>query len=76
MIAANPQKMESPVIDTEPQNWEVELCRISYGFKTVTIKGATSRQEGEARALADAGDHEYQEKASDYSVNNSGVASN
>ncbi len=45
--------------------YNIEVCRIGYSFKTITVD-ATSREEAEDNALDEAGGYEFSEKSSDY----------
>jgi len=49
----------------EEKEYNIEVCRIGYGFKTITVT-ANSQNEAEEFALDEAGDHEYSEKTADY----------
>lgn len=46
---------------------EIDIMRIGYGTKTVKIEGGT-REEAVEKALDGAGNHEYSEHNSEYSV--------
>lgn len=61
---ATPCEPEAP---GELRAWSVAVCRIGYGFNTITVQ-ASSRAEAEERALDEAGHHCYNEKEADYSV--------
>lgn len=47
---------------------EIEVCRIGYGHKILTIEADTMK-EAQERAIDEAGDHEFSETSSDYVVN-------
>lgn len=49
-------------------DFDVEVCRTGYGHRTLRITGASSPEDAEQRALDEAGNHEYNENHSDYSV--------
>ena len=47
--------------------WEVEMCRISEGFRTLLVEAKT-RDEALEKAYDEAGDYEYSEKNVNYEV--------
>ncbi len=49
------------------KEYEVQVVRTAYAFKTIKVK-ANSEEEAKEKALDEAGDHEFSEKSSDYSV--------
>lgn len=57
------------VAEEKLETFQVELCRIGYGYKTLTIQ-ATSYDDACDRAFEQAGDHEYTEKSSEYKLAN------
>lgn len=54
---------------SEVQEFEIEVCRIGYGYRTFTIS-ARSLEEAEAKALDEAGGYSYTEKDSEYKLAN------
>lgn len=55
--------------------WEVEVCRISVGFRTLQIE-ADTRTEARGKALDEAGDYEFPEKESRYEISRSYLKQN
>lgn len=51
----------------EPEEYTVTMCRTGYGFAYITVM-ARSAEEAEELADDEAGDHNYSEKASEFSV--------
>lgn len=49
------------------RTWSVDVCRTACGFQTIEVQ-ATHRAEAEDLALDVAGNYEYSEKDSDYSI--------
>jgi hypothetical protein len=49
------------------KTFKIEMCRISYAFRTFTIN-AKSEIEAKLDALENAGDYEYSESSSDYLI--------
>jgi hypothetical protein len=49
------------------QEWTANVCRTGYGFSNVTVRART-QAEAEDKALDEAGDHQFNEKASEYEV--------
>lgn len=47
------------------QEFEVEVVRIAYGFKTIKVT-AQSPEEAKRKALEQAGNYEFSEKTSEY----------
>jgi hypothetical protein len=47
----------------------VDVCRTAYGFNTLEIE-AESPEQARELALDEAGNHEYSEKASEYTCEN------
>ncbi len=45
--------------------FQVEVCRIGYGFATIEVE-ADDQEQANAKALDEAGNHEFSEKSSDY----------
>jgi hypothetical protein len=62
-IAGDPMADE----DDGPGEFDVDVCRTGFGHKTLRIK-ADSAADAEEKALDQAGNHSYNEKDSDYSV--------
>jgi hypothetical protein len=56
-----------PDQSAEPRLFSVEVCRVGYGFATIEVM-AISQEDAEEKALDEAGDHEYSEKSSEYSI--------
>ncbi len=54
----------------EERPFDIEVCRISYGFRTLTIM-AKNNWEAERRALQIAGNYVFSERDADYTVVNS-----
>lgn len=54
-------------IDLGPRDWDVTVCRTSYGTRTLEIE-APDRQLAEEVALDEAGGHEYSTSSSRYEV--------
>jgi hypothetical protein len=52
----------------ELADYEVEVCRIGYGVRTITVK-ARNEVEAKELALEQAGDHAFSEHDSDYVAN-------
>jgi len=50
------------------KKYQVEVCRISYGFNIIEVE-AESKEQAKEKALDEAGDHEYSTKSADYDVN-------
>lgn len=50
---------------TELQDFKVDVCRVGYGFRTITVSAVT-QEEAEEKALDQAGDYYYSEKTSEY----------
>lgn len=50
-----------------PEEYEVSVCRTGYGFHKILVQ-ARSQEEAEELALEEAGDHEYSEKSSEYTL--------
>ena len=55
------------VSDEGPGVFEVNVCRVGYGHATLRI-AADDVRDARLRALDEAGDHEYSEAASEYTV--------
>ncbi len=53
--------------DDGPGFFGVDVCRCGFGHKTLRIK-ADSAAEAQQNALDEAGNHQYSEKSSEYSV--------
>jgi hypothetical protein len=49
------------------QPYQIVICRVGYGFATIPVL-AESQEEAEDLALDEAGNHEYSEKTSEYSL--------
>lgn len=49
------------------RRFDVNVCRTAYGFLTITVEAA-SPEEAEGKALEEAGNHEFLESSSEYSV--------
>lgn len=47
------------------QTFDIQVTRIGYGHATITVE-AESQEEAQELALDQAGDHDYNEKSSDY----------
>ena len=47
--------------------YEIEICRTGYGFRTITVE-AHSYKEAKELALNEAGEHDYNEKSSEYDI--------
>ena len=47
------------------ESYTVTVCRTGYGFAYIEVM-ASSPEEAEAKAMEEAGDHHYSEKASEY----------
>jgi hypothetical protein len=59
---------------TELRDWDVEICRMSYGTNTITIAGVLTREVAEAFALDQAGDYHFPQQSRSYKVIGSRVA--
>lgn len=47
--------------------YQVEVCRISYGFRTIEVE-ADSPEEAQKKARDEAGDYVFSEKSSEYTT--------
>ena len=54
-------------IDTGPRDWDVSICRVSYGTETLQIEAPTL-QAAEEVALDEAGSYEYSSSSSEYEI--------
>lgn len=61
------QKKAEELYEESLQEFEVEVCRTSYGFTTIKVE-ATSQEEAEALALDEAGSRDFNEKDADYKI--------
>lgn len=57
------------VVIVTTQKFEVQVCRTGYGFATIVVEAETQAEANEL-ALDEAGDHEYNEKDSEYALCN------
>jgi len=55
------------VEEAGPATFTISVCRTGYGFRDIDVE-ANSEEEASEKALELAGDHEYSEKESEYSV--------
>lgn len=57
----------NPKVDLPIKSYDIEVCRISYAHRTITVKAA-SLEEAQNLALEEAGDFEFSESEVDYSL--------
>ena len=58
---------EKAVVAPKKKTYKVEVCRTSYSFATIEVE-ADSEEEAEDLAYDEAGNHDFSEKDSDYSI--------
>jgi len=51
------------------KTFKIEVCRSSYGYRTIFVE-AESNLKAQLKALEDAGDYEYSESSSEYTIDN------
>lgn len=52
--------------------YNITVCRTGYGFNTIEVE-ANNQKEAEEKALDEAGNHEYSEKSSEYTLDGGAV---
>lgn len=49
------------------KTYKIEICRTSYGYRTIFV-GAESNLKAQQQALNNAGDYEFTESSSEYTI--------
>jgi hypothetical protein len=49
------------------RTFKIELCKSSYGYRTIFVE-AESNLKAQLKALDDAGDYEFSESSSEYTI--------